>query len=63
MLIPNHFVDIQQYLFDNLCNNATPAKERIKEIGRGIRTDFADTINEPAEIRKIVNQSINVSKR
>src|SRR5712691_1839916 len=48
------FVDIQQYLFDNLCNNAIPAKEKIKEIERGIRTDFADTINEPAEIRKIV---------
>jgi hypothetical protein len=48
------FVDIQQYLFDNLCNNATPAKEKIKEIGRGTRSEFADTINEPAEIRKIV---------
>ena len=48
------FVDMQQYLFDNLCNNATPAKEKIKEIGRGTRSEFADTINEPAEIRKIV---------
>ena len=26
------FVDIQQYLFDNLCNNAIPAREKIKEI-------------------------------
>ena len=52
------FVDIQQYLFDNLCNNATPAKEKIKEIERGIRNDIADTINEPAEIRKIVNNQL-----
>jgi two-component system, OmpR family, sensor histidine kinase VicK len=52
------FVDIQQYLFDNLCNNATPAKEKIKEIERGIRNDISDTINEPAEIRKIVNNQL-----
>ncbi|MGB7953204.1 MAG: hypothetical protein WCF23_04425 [Candidatus Nitrosopolaris sp.] len=52
------FVDIQQYLFDNLCNSAIPARERIKEIERGIRTDFADTINEPAEIRKIVTNQL-----
>jgi ABC-type multidrug transport system ATPase subunit len=49
------FVDVQQYLFDNLCTNATPAKERIKEIGRGIRIDFTDTINEPEEITKTLN--------
>jgi two-component system, OmpR family, sensor histidine kinase VicK len=48
------FVDIQQYLFDNLCNNTISAREKIKEIERGIRTDFADTINQPAETRKIV---------
>jgi two-component system sensor histidine kinase VicK len=54
------FVDIQQSLFDNLCNKAISAKERIKEIERGIRHDFADTITEPAEIRKIVvNQLIS----
>src|SRR5712691_9516751 len=52
------FVDIQQYLFDNLCNNAIPAREKIKEIERGIRKDIADTINEPAEIRKIVNNQL-----
>jgi two-component system sensor histidine kinase VicK len=52
------FVDIQQYLFDNLCNNAIPAREKIKEIERGIRNDIAETINEPAEIRKIVNNQL-----
>jgi hypothetical protein len=49
------FVDMQQYLFDNLCNNATPAKDKIKEIGRGSRNDFTDTVIEPAEIIKIIN--------
>jgi hypothetical protein len=56
------FVDVQQYLFDNLCNNSTPAKERIKEIGRGIRTDFTDTINEPAEIAKVLNNLLISSR-
>ena len=52
------FVDIQQYLFDNLCNKAITAREKIKEIEKGITTDFADTINEPTEIRKIVNNQL-----
>ena len=48
------------YLFDNLCNKGIPAKEKIKEIERGIRYDFADTITESAEIRRIlVNQLIS----
>ena len=56
------FVDIQQYLFDNLCNRAISAKERIKEIERGLRHDFADTITEPAEIRKIVINQLMSAK-
>jgi two-component system, OmpR family, sensor histidine kinase VicK len=56
------FVDVQQYLFDNLCNNSTPAKERIKEIGRGVRTDFTDTINEPGEITKTLNNLLSSSR-
>jgi hypothetical protein len=56
------FVDMQQYLFDNLCNNATPAKEKIKEIGRGIRNDFTDTINEPQEITKILTNLLMSSR-
>ena len=56
------FVDIQQYLFDNLCNGAISAKERIKEIERGLGHDFADTITEPAEIRKIVINQLMSAK-
>ena len=52
------FVDIQQYLFDNLCDKAITAREKIKEIEKGITNDFADTINEPTEIRKIVNNQL-----
>jgi hypothetical protein len=56
------FVDIQQYLFDNLCNKAFSAGEKIKEIERGIRRDFTDTINEPAEIKKIVFNQLMSAK-
>jgi hypothetical protein len=56
------FIDMQQYLFDNLCINATPAKEKIKEIGRGTRNDFTDKVAEPAEIRKIVNNLLTSAR-
>lgn len=56
------FVNIQQCLFDNLCDKAIPAKEKIKEIERGIRNEFADTINEPGEIRKIVTNLLMSAK-
>jgi len=55
------FIAIQQYLFDNLCNNAITAREKIKETKRGIRNDFVDTINDPAEIIKIVNNQLLVT--
>jgi len=56
------FVNIQQCLFDNLCEKAIPAKEKFKEIERGARKDFTDTINEPAQIRKIVNDQLLSAK-
>ena len=56
------FVDVQQHLFDNLCNNSIPAKERIKEIGKGVRNDFTDTINEPEEITKVLNDLLMSSR-
>src|SRR5215467_3537642 len=56
------FVEIQQYLFDNLCSKAISAREKIKEIERGIRRDFTDTISEPAEIRKVVINQLMSAK-
>lgn len=56
------FANIQQCLFDNLCDKAIPAKEKIKEIERGIRNEFADTINEPGEIRKIITNLLMSAK-
>jgi len=55
------FVDSQQYLFDNLCNHSIPAKEKIREIGRGINGDFVDIIRIPSEIHKIAVELIDSS--
>jgi hypothetical protein len=46
------FVDTQQYLFDNLCSNAIPARDKIREIGRAIRGDFINTLRSPSDIQK-----------
>jgi hypothetical protein len=47
------FVQAQQYLFDNLCNNAIPAREKIREIRKGIKGEFITNIHDPSEIRRI----------
>lgn len=55
------FVDSQQYLFDNLCSHSIPAKEKIREIGRGINGDFVDIIRTPPEIHKIAMELVDSS--
>ena len=47
------FVDTQQYLFNSLCTKAIPAKEKIKELSKGIRGAFVDNIQDPSKIQKI----------
>ena len=51
------FVNIQQYLFDNLCINSIPAEEKIREIKRGTEGNFNNVISEPDEI---LNTTTNV---
>lgn len=52
------FVDAQQHLFDNLCSKSIPAKEKIREIGRGIKGDFVDIIQTASEIQNIATELI-----
>jgi two-component system, OmpR family, sensor histidine kinase VicK len=49
------FVEAQQYLFDNLWNNAIPVRERIKEIEESHKRQFIETIREPLEIQKLAH--------
>ncbi len=46
-------VEQQQYIFNSLWSNAIPARERIREIEKGIKREFAETIRESKEIQKI----------
>ena len=51
------FVAAQEYLFENLCLKATPAKEKVREVLTESRGDFLDTIQDLTEAKKI---SINL---
>ncbi|MDQ3873031.1 MAG: hypothetical protein M3258_05405 [Thermoproteota archaeon] len=47
------FVEQQQYFFETLWNKAIPSKQRIKEIEKGVKREFVETIRDPLEIQKI----------
>jgi two-component system, OmpR family, sensor histidine kinase VicK len=47
------FVEQQQYFFETLWNKAIPAKQRIKEIEKGAKREFVETIRDLSEIQKL----------
>jgi two-component system, OmpR family, sensor histidine kinase VicK len=47
------FVEQQQYFFETLWSEAIPAKQRIREIEKGAKREFVETIRDPSEIQKI----------
>jgi SNF2 family DNA or RNA helicase len=49
------FVEQQQYIFDTLWHKAIPAKQRIKEIEHGLKREFMDTMQDPYETQKILD--------
>jgi hypothetical protein len=55
------FVDAQQHLFDNLCSRSIPAKEKIREIGRGIKGDFVEIVQTASQIQDITTELIYAS--
>jgi len=44
-----------QYTFNTFWNMAIPAKQRIKEIEKGVKREFIDTIREPSEVWSLVH--------
>ena len=52
------FAEQQQYFFDMLWQKAIPAKQRIKEIEEGLKREFIETIQDPAEIQSLVSKVI-----
>jgi two-component system, OmpR family, sensor histidine kinase VicK len=53
------FVEQQQYFFEMLWRKAIPAKQRIKEIEEGLKREFIETIQDPAEIHSLVLKVIS----
>jgi hypothetical protein len=51
-------VDQQQYFFDMLWKKAIPVKHRIKEIEQGLKREFMETIQDPYETQKIIDNLI-----
>ena len=52
------FVEQQQYFFDMLWQKAIPARQRIKEIEEGLKREFIETIQDPAETQNLVSKTI-----
>lgn len=44
------FIRMQQYLFDSLLSITVPAKDKLREIERGVQREFIETIREPSRI-------------
>ena len=53
------FVDQMQYIFDILWYRAIPARHRIREIEEGIKREFIETVQDPADINKLVIKLMN----
>ncbi|MDQ4073809.1 MAG: hypothetical protein M3162_05825, partial [Thermoproteota archaeon] len=48
------FVEQQRYFFDMLWDKATPASQRIREIEKGLPSQFFDTVYDPKKILDLV---------
>lgn len=48
------FVELQQFLFDTLWSKGIQAKEKIKEIELGLDKEFIEKINDPLEIKHLI---------
>lgn len=55
------FVKLQQNLFENLLNHAIPARDKIKELQRGIQREYIKTIQDPTSILQLVRERIETA--
>jgi hypothetical protein len=55
------FVKLQQNLFENLLNHAIPARDKIKEVERGIQREYIKTIQDPSSILQLVKDRIETA--
>jgi hypothetical protein len=52
------FVRMQQQLYESLLSRAVPAKEKLKEIGRGTGRDFIRTIQDPSTALQLAKDMV-----
>jgi two-component system, OmpR family, sensor histidine kinase VicK len=58
----NHtFVKLQQNLFENLLNHATPVRDRIRQVEHGIQSEYIKTIQDPSSILQLVRERIETA--
>jgi hypothetical protein len=50
------FVRLQQNLFENLLNQAKPARDRIKEVERRVQSEFVETIKDFGSITRLIRE-------
>lgn len=55
------FVKLQQNLFQNLLNHAIPARDKIKEVERGIQRDYVEAIHDSFSISRILKGRIETA--
>ncbi|HWS20682.1 MAG TPA: hypothetical protein VN239_08315 [Nitrososphaera sp.] len=55
------FVKLQQKLFENLLNHATPARDKIKEVEHGIQREYIKTIQHPPSILQLLRERIDTA--
>jgi two-component system, OmpR family, sensor histidine kinase VicK len=47
------FVEQQQFVFETLWNKAIPARQRFKELEKGVKTEFVETVRDAKEIQQL----------
>jgi hypothetical protein len=55
------FVKLQQNLFENLLNQAKPARDKIKEVERSVQSEYVETIRDLASITRVVRERIETA--
>jgi hypothetical protein len=47
------FVEQQQFVFETLWNKAIPARQRFKELEKGVKAEFVETVRDAKEIQQL----------
>lgn len=62
-LISNYrkFIEMQQYIFDDLLSRSVPAKDKAREIERGVQSEFIETLRDPLQALEVAGRLVRNS--